>query len=182
PPAEGADAKGSARGDNARAGQKPGPARRGPKPEWKRVGQQRLERLGARNVPARRYPAHGKRPPPAPPAPATPRPAGSRVRAVADEFPVGRAGVVDGAVEVIEVAQRLLGALGIESLLAPEQRVDRVLAIVEARDRRSQLLGRAAVAAVEALPHALDPQPAVGDRIRPRDPSRPVEVVRTRQP
>src|SRR3989442_1317572 len=79
------------------------------------------------------------------------------------------------------MSQRLLGALGIESLLAPEQRVDRVLAIVEARDRRSQLLGRAAVAAVEALPHALDPQPGVGDRIARRDHARPVEVVRHRE-
>src|SRR3989441_11214638 len=81
--------------------------------------------------------------------------------AVADEFPVGRAGVVDGAVELIEVAQRLLGVLGIKPLLAPEQRVDRVLAVVEARDRRPELLGSAAVAAVEALPHALDPQAGV---------------------
>src|SRR5438309_2871634 len=35
------------------------------------------------------------------------------------------------------------------------QRVDRVFAIVEPRDRRPELLGRAAVAPVEALPHAL---------------------------
>src|SRR3989454_12289462 len=112
------------RGVEVQVAQKAAPRRAGPEPEWEGVGDQRLERLGARNVPTRGDRAHRRR---SPPPLATRPPARSRPHTVADEFPVGRAGVVGGAVERIEVAERLLGGVGIEPLLAPGQRVDRGL-------------------------------------------------------
>src|SRR5436309_256695 len=145
---EAAAAQVTGRGVEVQVAQKAAPRRAGPEPEWEGVGDQRLERLGARNVPTRGDRAHRRR---SPSALATRPPARSRPHTVADEFPVGRAGVVEGAVELIEVAERLLGVFAIEPLLAPEQRVDRVLLIVEPRDRRSQLLGSAAVAPVQEV-------------------------------
>src|SRR2546430_7445954 len=94
------------------------------------------------------------------------------------ELPPDQLRVVDDLVEIVVIAQRLLHSLRVGSDQAAVQRVNRVLAVVEAGKDRRELVGGAAVPTEQTLPHARDVEARIGSRVGGRDHARPVEVVR----